>query len=224
MQISLAKLCNTVKEGYSKSLDKIRAKLLADDEPTVIQYMPRSSQKANQSEQDRRFLALNYGDEKNGVDSDKQMTEEEWLEKERKEIAEVEKTVTIRFANYSTLMRAQTLTQGLSAQLAVFLSSMGVSNAASSQLPANALLQKAAAAKSAKASADLNQKLLDKASASEKDMQDQKNAKLRSLSPLGILDDDKDTKLDEMLENNADDELGANKDDTDKEMGANGDA
>jgi hypothetical protein len=43
------------------------------------------------------------------------MTEEEWLEKERKEIAEVEKTVTIRFANYSTLMRAQTLTQGLSA-------------------------------------------------------------------------------------------------------------
>lgn len=224
MQISLAKLCNTVKEGYSKSLDKIRAKLLADDEPTVIQYMPRSSQKANQSERDRRFLALNYGDEKNGVDSDKQMTEEEWLEKERKEIAEVEKTVTIRFANYSTLMRAQTLTQGLSAQLAVFLSSMGVSNAASSQLPANALLQKAAAAKSAKASADLNQKLLDKASASEKDMQDQKNAKLRSLSPLGILDDDKDTKLDEMLEDNADDERGANKDDTDKETGANGGA
>ena len=86
MQISLAKLCNTVKEGYSKSLDKIRVKLLADDEPTVIQYMPRSSQKANQSERDRRFLALNYGDEGNGVDSDKQMTEEEWLKKERKEI------------------------------------------------------------------------------------------------------------------------------------------
>lgn len=51
-------------------------------------------------------MALNYGDEKNGVDTDKQMTEEEWLEKERKEISEVEKTVTIRFANYSTLMRA----------------------------------------------------------------------------------------------------------------------
>lgn len=38
------------------------------------------------------------------------MTEEEWLEKEKKEISEVEKTVTIRFANYSTLMRAQSLT------------------------------------------------------------------------------------------------------------------
>ena len=44
------------------------------------------------------------------VSNRKEMTEEEWLEKERKEIQEVEKTVTIRFANYSTLMRAQTLT------------------------------------------------------------------------------------------------------------------
>lgn len=49
------------------------------------------------------------------------MTEEEWLEKEKKDIEEVEKTVTIRFANYSTLMRAQTLTQGFSAQLAMLL-------------------------------------------------------------------------------------------------------
>ena len=108
--------------------------------------------------------------------------------------------MTIRFANYSTLMRAQTLTAGLSAQLAVFLSSMGVSNSSASQSPAGALLQKAAAAKHSKAGADLNQKLLDKAAASDKDLQDQKNAKLRSLSPLGILDDDKDAKLDQMLE------------------------
>ena len=121
-------------------------------------------------------------------------------------------------------MRAQTLTQGLSAQLAVFLSSMGVSNSASSQLPANALLQKAAAAKSAKATADLNQKLLDKASASERDRQDQKTAKLRSLSPLGILDDEKDAKLDQMLEDKKaeEDELGAVKDDTDTGTGAAG--
>jgi len=53
------------------------------------------------------------------------MTEEEWLEKEKKEIEEVEKTVNIRFANYTTLMRAQSLTQGLSAQLAMFLTNMG---------------------------------------------------------------------------------------------------
>lgn len=135
----------------------------------MIQHMPNSSQKASQSEQDRRYLAQNYGDETNGVDSEKQMTEEEWLEKERKEIQEVEKTVTIRFANYSTLMRAQTLTQGLSAQLAVFLSSMGVpGGAGATQSPANALLQKAAAAKNSKAAIDLNQKLLDKAAATDK--------------------------------------------------------
>ena len=78
--------------------------------------MPASSKDAAKAELDRRFLAQNYGDEATNVDNiDKVMTEEEWLEKEKKEIQEVEKTVTIRFANYSTLMRAQTLTQGLSA-------------------------------------------------------------------------------------------------------------
>lgn len=55
------------------------------------------------------------------------MTEQEWLDKEQKEIEEVEKTVTIRFANYSTLMRTQTLTQGLSSQLAMLYLSGGAS-------------------------------------------------------------------------------------------------
>ena len=45
--------------------------------------------------------------------------------KERKEIEEVEKTVTIRFANYTILMRAQALTHGLSAQLQMFLTQIG---------------------------------------------------------------------------------------------------
>jgi hypothetical protein len=48
-------------------------------------------------------LAFGYGDEKL---NDQEVTEEEWLEKEKKEIEEVEKTVNIRFANYTTLMRA----------------------------------------------------------------------------------------------------------------------
>lgn len=87
--------------------------------------MPQSSSDANKCEYDRRYLAYNYGDQKEENNME-QMTEEMWLEKEKKEIGEVEKTVTIRFANYSTLMRAQTLTQGLSAQLAMFLSTMGV--------------------------------------------------------------------------------------------------
>ena len=48
---------------------------------------------------------MNYGDE--AADScEKQMTEQEWLEKEKQEIEEVEKVVNIRFANYSTLRRA----------------------------------------------------------------------------------------------------------------------
>ena len=47
-----------------------------------------------------------------------------------KEIEEVEKTVNIRFANYTTLMRAQSLTQGLSAQLAMLLTNMGGQTAA----------------------------------------------------------------------------------------------
>ena len=73
-------------------------------------------------ENDRRYLAIGYGDEKV---KEQEVTEEEWLDKEKKEIEEVEKTVSIRFANYTTLMRAQSLTQGLSAQLAMFLSNMG---------------------------------------------------------------------------------------------------
>lgn len=114
VQISLAKLCNEVPLTYSKSLDKIRNKLITDGDPTVIQYMPKSSEKSKQAEKDRRFLALNYGEgvqqkkgekpAKEGIDGE--LTEDEWLERERKEIEEIEKTVTIRFANYSTLMRA----------------------------------------------------------------------------------------------------------------------
>ena len=68
--------------------------------------MPTSHEKAKESLQKRRYLALNYGDEKTNKEEEKQMTEEEWLEKEKKEIEEVEKTVNIRFANYTTLMRA----------------------------------------------------------------------------------------------------------------------
>ena len=46
-------------------------------------------------------------------EDDKELTEEEWLLREQKDIQEVEKTVTIRFANYTTMMRAQALTAGL---------------------------------------------------------------------------------------------------------------
>lgn len=90
-----------------------------------MQYMPNSNEKAKEYLDQRRYLIVGYGDEKQSKDDEKEMTEEEWLEKEKKEIEEVEKTVNIRFANYTTLMRAQTLTQGLSAQLAMFLSNMG---------------------------------------------------------------------------------------------------
>ena len=48
---------------------------------------------------------MNYGSEKS-ENENYNLTEEEWLAKEQKEIEEVEKTVSIRFANYTTLMRA----------------------------------------------------------------------------------------------------------------------
>jgi hypothetical protein len=87
--------------------------------------MPSSSAAAAKAEMERRFLPEAYGDDQT---ENKELTEEDWLQKEKKEIEEVEKTVTIRFANYSTLMRVQSLTQGLSAQLAMFLSTMGVNS------------------------------------------------------------------------------------------------
>ena len=46
-----------MKEGYSKSLDKVRVKLIADNDPTIVQYMPASSKDATKAELDRRFLA-----------------------------------------------------------------------------------------------------------------------------------------------------------------------
>lgn len=70
--------------------------------------------KGKESEKQRRYLALNYGSEKADAE-ETELTEEEWLAKEQKEIEEVEKTVNIRFANYSTMMRAHTLTAGLNA-------------------------------------------------------------------------------------------------------------
>ena len=36
VKITLAKLCDTVPDGYSKSLDKVRVKLLKEDDKTVI--------------------------------------------------------------------------------------------------------------------------------------------------------------------------------------------
>jgi len=36
VKISLAKLCNVVKEGYSKSLDKIRVQLQLDNDSTIL--------------------------------------------------------------------------------------------------------------------------------------------------------------------------------------------
>jgi hypothetical protein len=76
--------------------------------------MPSSDQGKKEHDK-KRYLPIGYGDDANKGEESKDITEEEWLLKEKKEIEEVEKVVTIRFANYSTLMRAQTLTQGLSA-------------------------------------------------------------------------------------------------------------
>jgi hypothetical protein len=78
--IMLAKLCNVVEPDFSKSVEKIRSKLLAESDSTILQYMPTDA-KGNQFEKQRRYLALNYGSEK--VESEEtELTEEEWLAKE----------------------------------------------------------------------------------------------------------------------------------------------
>ena len=136
--------------------------------------MPTSSAAAAKAEKERRFLPEAYGDDQT---ENKELTEEDWLQKEKKEIEEVEKTVTIRFANYSTLMRAQSLTQGLSAQLAMFLSTMGVN----SQGQPIAGPTPAFATKETK---------------SEVEAEPGSDDKLRSLSPLGILEPEGENKTD----------------------------
>ena len=50
--------------------------------------MPSQSHDGGKAEFERRYLALNYGDEKD-KEENKEMTEEEWLAKEKKEIEEV---------------------------------------------------------------------------------------------------------------------------------------
>lgn len=62
VKITLAKLCDSVPESYSKSLDKVRSKLLADDDVTILQYMPSCNEKTNKAEYDRRYLAPTYGE------------------------------------------------------------------------------------------------------------------------------------------------------------------
>lgn len=60
-----------------------------------------------------------------GKELDEEAKLEEILRKERKEISEYERSVSISFANYSTLHRAHQLTQGLSSQLMALLGGYG---------------------------------------------------------------------------------------------------
>jgi hypothetical protein len=166
VKIVLAKLCNEVKEGYSKSIDKIRTKLVTEKDETIVQYLT-SKPEGRDVEFKRRYLAENYGDSKK---QDEVMTEEEWLQKEKKEIEEIEKTVTIRFANYSTLMRAQTLTQGLSAHLSMFLASLSNPKVGGDQtLLTKQLLEKAGIKSDVAKPSDLGE------------------ANKRSLSPMAVM-------------------------------------
>jgi len=120
--------------------------------------------------------------------------------KEQKEIEEVEKTVTIRFANYSTLIRAQTLTQGLSAQLAMFLSTMGgTGNGNLSNL--SSIVNKGSTAQAVKDAnkdaGEFNRKLfekagikIDKAEELLGEEEDSSLSKKRSLSPTADMLED----------------------------------
>lgn len=40
VKITLARLCNSVTEGYSKSLDKVRLKLIEENDANIVQHIP----------------------------------------------------------------------------------------------------------------------------------------------------------------------------------------
>lgn len=76
VKISLAKLCDKIKLGFSKSLDKVRDKLVADKDPQILQFMGSSIALGIQAENQRRYLKFNYGEDSMGIQEGKHLTEE----------------------------------------------------------------------------------------------------------------------------------------------------
>lgn len=132
VKMQIAKLAEKVPTGYSKSTDKIADHLKAQNNSEVNQFFSQDNVDLDK----RRFLDPNTimtrmkaeeedeEEEKAALEQSKQSTTDakneenkaentdmaiglEGEEQERKEIAQVEKTVSIRLCNYSMLVRAQ---------------------------------------------------------------------------------------------------------------------
>jgi hypothetical protein len=91
----MAKLCSKVQPGYSKSVDKVRQALLDSTKANpqsfdLLQFLEPTVM------QNTRYLTENLPEEE-----DKKETKDAEKEKDS-----LEKTVNIRFANYSAMVRA----------------------------------------------------------------------------------------------------------------------
>ena len=131
VQMLLAKLCAKVPKGYSKSTDALAESLLKAGNREVIQFLSNDNECLNS----RRFLDPSKFKVKLKDDNDSESkvlgtieeskqggTHKPNLDEESREIASFEKSVNIRFCNYTMLIRAtQFSLPGLSAQLLALL-------------------------------------------------------------------------------------------------------
>ena len=129
VKMLIAKLAEKVPKGYSKSTDKIAEHLKAQNNTEVNQFFSQDNvdigkrryldpatittkMKAELEDEEEEKTALeesksstiNANNEENKADM---ALGQEGEEQERKDIAQVEKTVSIRLCNYSMLVRAQ---------------------------------------------------------------------------------------------------------------------
>ncbi len=98
VQILLAKICREVDVGYSKSIDKVRNELLIKGDHEITQFIQ------SDIENTKRYID-------NKIESEEQKTAsiEEEKKDPQKEQENLEKTVVIKFANFSTLVKQQSL-------------------------------------------------------------------------------------------------------------------
>lgn len=130
----IVKLCSIVPKGYSRSTDIIADVIKQQNKPEVLSFFD----EANEHLQGRRFLDPSkfklklkddtepasqlVADPKSKKEESKETEFKPCPEDETKEIASLEKTVNIRFCNYSMLVRAsQFSSPGLSSQLLALL-------------------------------------------------------------------------------------------------------
>lgn len=114
VQISMAKMVFKIPAGYSRSVDKVREHLSATTTPDVKQFLDKNNQlKFINPDTLKLQLKGDEEEKKNNTSSktsiaakDQEAANDGERDEELEQIKQHEKTVNIRFGNYSMLMRA----------------------------------------------------------------------------------------------------------------------